>query len=73
MQCAARDAFLAGQRLWGIRHSWDAVRAGGASRKLLAIFILGMLGPHALAHATVGRRKMRAGRREMAVGRRRTS
>jgi hypothetical protein len=67
MQCAARDAFLAGRRSRGTRHSWDAARAGGASRKLLAIFILGMLGPRALARATMWRRRMRAGRRAMAL------
>jgi Glycosyl transferase family 2 len=72
MQCAARDAFLAGRRLRGIRHSWDAARAGGASRKLSAIFIFGMLGPRALAHATMWRRRTRAGRREMAAETRRT-
>jgi glycosyl transferase family 2 len=59
MQLAARDAFLAGRRLTGIRHSWDAVRNGGASLKMLAIVALGMLGPRALAHGTIRRRKSR--------------
>jgi hypothetical protein len=59
MQRAARDAFLAGHRVKGIRHTWDAVRSGGPSFKMGAIFLLGMLGPRALAHGNIGWRKRR--------------
>jgi len=60
MESAAREAFLAGHRLMGTRHTWAAVRAGGASPKLLATLLLGMMGPRALAQAKATGRKARA-------------
>ena len=60
LESAARQAFLAGHRLKGIRYSWFAARAGGASPKFFATVIVGMLGPRALAHAKATGRKLRA-------------
>jgi Glycosyl transferase family 2 len=62
MQSAAREAFLAGLRLRGIRHSWAVARAGGASPKLLGTAVLGVIGPGALARVKARGRKVRAWR-----------
>lgn len=63
-QSAAREAFLAGQRVAGVRHSWTAVRDGGLSPKMLAIIVLGLLSPRVLARATVKRRELRGRKRD---------
>jgi stage V sporulation protein B len=60
MESAAREAFLAGHRLRGARHTWAAARAGAVSFKLVGTSMLGIIGPSALARVKARGRTMRA-------------
>jgi len=59
---AAVHAFLAGDRIAGIRHTWSAVRAGSVDANVWATCVLGILGPKPLAYAKLARRRARAAR-----------
>ncbi len=62
LQSAALQAFLAGDRLGGIRHTLGAARAGGPGAKLWGTLALGVLGPHPVAYAKLVGRRVRSWR-----------
>jgi hypothetical protein len=68
LEDAAVNAFLAGDRSAGVRHTRAAVRAGSAEANVWAAFVLGILGPKALAYAKLARRRARASRRIRPIG-----
>jgi glycosyltransferase involved in cell wall biosynthesis len=63
VESAALQAFLAGRRGSGLRHTADAIRSGASARKALMTAAAGVLGPRALAYAKVAGRVARARRR----------
>jgi glycosyltransferase involved in cell wall biosynthesis len=60
LESAAREAFLAGHRRAGIRHTRAAVRAGAGGAQLWATLVLGVVGPRPLAYAKVAGRQTRS-------------
>lgn len=62
MERAAREAFLAGHRLTGIRHSWAVARGGALSPKLVETVVLGTISAGTLAHVKARGRRLRAWR-----------
>jgi glycosyltransferase involved in cell wall biosynthesis len=56
---AALQAFLAGDRRAGIRHTRTALRGGAVRPKVWATLALGLMGPRALAYAKLGGRRSR--------------
>jgi glycosyltransferase involved in cell wall biosynthesis len=63
LENAAVHAFLARDRIAGIRHTWAAVRAGSVDAHVWATLVLGIAGPKPLAYAKLARRRGRAGLR----------
>jgi glycosyltransferase involved in cell wall biosynthesis len=68
MARAATQAFLAGDRRRGLRHTWRAAKSGSRGSKLWITAGLGLLGPRALAHAKLARRRRRPGASRQAAG-----
>ncbi|MBV9803180.1 MAG: glycosyltransferase family 2 protein [Solirubrobacterales bacterium] len=65
---AATQAFLAGDRRRGARHTWEAIRSGSRHGKVWIILGLGLLGPRPLAYGKLaGRRRQRRTRRRAAT------
>jgi Glycosyl transferase family 2 len=62
VESAAQQAFLAGDRLTGIRHTRAALRAGSSRAKLSATLVLGLLGPWVLAYVKAAGRDWRTRR-----------
>jgi glycosyltransferase involved in cell wall biosynthesis len=62
VESASVEAFLAGQRVKGIRYATAAARASAARPKLGATVLLGLLGPRALAQVKASGRQLRAWR-----------
>jgi glycosyltransferase involved in cell wall biosynthesis len=62
LEAAAREAYLAGHRRKGLRHTWAAVRAGASAPKLAATLLLGVTSARALAGVKVAGRRRRANR-----------
>jgi glycosyltransferase involved in cell wall biosynthesis len=62
MENAALEAFLAGDRIAGIRHTRSALRAGSGGAQLRATLVLGILGPRALAYTKLAGRRWRSWR-----------
>jgi glycosyltransferase involved in cell wall biosynthesis len=60
LEAAAREAFLAGERRKGIRHTWAAMRAGASAPKVASTFLLGVTGARALATVKIAGRRWRA-------------
>jgi glycosyltransferase involved in cell wall biosynthesis len=68
LESAALQAFLAGDRRAGIRHTGAARRAGSAGAQLWITLGLGVLGPRALAHAKLAGRRLRSWRAQKSNG-----
>jgi hypothetical protein len=62
-ESAAGQAFLAGSRSAGVRHSWTALRGDWWDRHVWATLVLGLAGPRVLAYAKTARRGAQAQRR----------
>jgi hypothetical protein len=68
LESAALQAFLAGDRRAGIRHTGAARRAGSAGTQLWITLGLGVLGPRALARAKLAGRRLRSWRAQKSNG-----
>jgi hypothetical protein len=67
IQRAAMQAFLAGDRRRGLRHTWTAVRSGSGGAKVWVTAGMGVLGPRALAYGKLARRRRRPAAPQPAV------
>ena len=65
LRSATEHAFLAGDRLAGIRYSWLTLRAGAFGAQSLAVLGLGSLGPRPLAYVKLAGRRLRRFRHTM--------
>jgi hypothetical protein len=62
LERAALESFLAGDRLAGIRHTREGMRAGAGGVQPWATAVLGVLGPRALAYVKLAGRRLRSWR-----------